>query len=93
MADLPAKNTRQSLFLYFLDFFIFIFAECQVLDKDPFTDQKFFVCSLPSVALGKGFAKCIWAFAECQRHSAKPLCPVVYIWYNFSSTHGLIGSI
>jgi len=22
-------------------------------------------CSLPWVAVGKGFAECIWAFAEC----------------------------
>jgi len=32
---------------------------------------------LPSAALGKGFAECIWAFAECIRHSAKNLNPVV----------------
>jgi len=32
---------------------------------------------LLSVTLGKGFAECISAFAECLRHSAKKLNPVV----------------
>ena len=35
------------------------------------------MCSLPSAALGKGFAECNLAFAECLRHSAKNLNPVV----------------
>ena len=35
------------------------------------------MCSLPSAALGKGFAEYNWAFAECVRHSAKNLNPVV----------------
>jgi hypothetical protein len=34
---------------------------------------------LPSVTLGKGFAECNSGFAECPRHSAKPLIPVVSI--------------
>ena len=38
----------------------------------------FVVFSLPSAALGKGFAKCNLAFAKCFRHSAKNLNPVVY---------------
>jgi hypothetical protein len=33
--------------------------------------------SLPSAALGKGFAECKWGFAECPGHSAKSLFPVV----------------
>ena len=33
---------------------------------------------MPRVTLGKGFAECIWGFAECHRHSAKSLSPVVY---------------
>ena len=37
----------------------------------------FAVCSLPSAALDKGFAECNLAFAECLRHSAKNLNPVV----------------
>ena len=32
---------------------------------------------MPSVTLGKRFAECILAFAECLRHSAKKLNPVV----------------
>jgi hypothetical protein len=32
---------------------------------------------LPSATLGKGFAEGIIAFAECIRHSAKRLNPVV----------------
>jgi hypothetical protein len=32
---------------------------------------------LPSVTLGKGFAECKIAFAECIRHSAKNAIPVV----------------
>jgi hypothetical protein len=30
------------------------------------------------VTLGKAFAECFWGFAECSRHSAKQLIPVVY---------------
>jgi hypothetical protein len=33
--------------------------------------------SLPSVTLGKVFAECKIAFAECLRHSAKNAIPVV----------------
>jgi len=32
---------------------------------------------LPRAALGKGFAECNIAFAECLRHLAKNLNPVV----------------
>jgi hypothetical protein len=32
---------------------------------------------LPSVTLGKAFAECFQGFAECFRHSAKRLIPVV----------------
>jgi hypothetical protein len=34
---------------------------------------------LPSVTLGKAFAECKIAFAECLRHTTKELCPVVYV--------------
>jgi hypothetical protein len=34
---------------------------------------------LPSVTLGKAFAECKIAFAECLRHSAKNAIPVVYV--------------
>jgi hypothetical protein len=34
---------------------------------------------LPSVTLGKGFAECKIAFAECLRHSAKNAIPVVIL--------------
>jgi hypothetical protein len=33
--------------------------------------------SLPSVTLGKAFAECKMAFAECFRHSTKNAIPVV----------------
>ena len=50
--------------------------------------------ALPSAALGKGFAEGKVAFAECIRHSAKRLNPVVVqsgslfvfctvVWYSF----------
>jgi hypothetical protein len=50
----------------------------KVLGKDPFADKNFAECSLPSVTLGKAFAECKIAFAECIRHSAKNAIPVVY---------------
>jgi hypothetical protein len=37
------------------------------------------VYSLPSAALGKAFAECIYGFAECPRHSAKRLILVVHV--------------
>jgi hypothetical protein len=36
--------------------------------------------SLPSVTLGKAFAEYYTGFAECFRHSAKQLIPVVIIY-------------
>ena len=47
------------------------------LGKAGFTGSRFDGGSLPSVALGKGFAECKTAFAECNRHSAKSRPPVV----------------
>jgi hypothetical protein len=62
---LPKKS------LFFFEFFILLsllsVSHLVTLGKDPFTDQKFTVCSLPSVTLDKDFI-------ECQTHSAKPLC-------------------
>jgi hypothetical protein len=49
----------------------------KVFGKEPFADEIFVECSLPSVTLGKGFAECKIAFAECHRHSAKNAIPVV----------------
>jgi hypothetical protein len=56
-----------------------VFAECRkkALGKEPFADEIFAECSLPSVTLGKAFAECKIAFAECLRHSAKNAIPVV----------------
>jgi hypothetical protein len=55
-----------------------VFAECpkkKTLGKEHFADEIFAECSLPSVTLGKAFAECKIAFAEC-RHSAKNAIPV-----------------
>jgi hypothetical protein len=56
-----------------------VFAECpkKALGKEPFADEIFAECSLPSVTLGKAFAECKKAFAECLRHSSKNAIPVV----------------
>jgi hypothetical protein len=63
------------------------FAECcrgtrqsarqKTLGKKVFADEFFAVYSLPSAALGKAFAECIYGFAEYPGHSAKRLIPVV----------------
>jgi hypothetical protein len=53
----------------------------KALGKEPFADEIFAECSLPSVTLGKAFAdfaECKIAFAECLRHSAKNAIPVVH---------------
>jgi len=47
------------------------------LGKAGFTVKRFDRASLPSVALGKGFAECMGAFAECMGHSAKRVAAVV----------------
>jgi len=47
------------------------------LGKAGFTVKRFDGASLPSVALGKGFAECMGAFAECMGHSAKRVAAVV----------------
>jgi hypothetical protein len=52
-------------------------ARQKVLGKEAVADVQFAERSLPSVTLGKAFAECKIAFAECLRHSAKELCPVV----------------
>jgi hypothetical protein len=41
------------------------------------SDALFAELSLLSVTLGKAFAECFQGFAECFRHSAKRLIPVV----------------
>jgi hypothetical protein len=48
----------------------------KALGKEPFADEIFAECSLPSVTLGKAFAECKIAFVECLRHSAKNAIPV-----------------
>jgi hypothetical protein len=52
-------------------------ARQKVLGKEAVADVQFAERSLPSVTLGKVFAECFLGFAECLRHSAKELCPVV----------------
>ena len=47
------------------------------LVKDLFAVGAFAEWRLPNVTLGKEFAECKLAFAECNRHSAKPVNPVV----------------
>jgi hypothetical protein len=49
------------------------------LGKEPFADRIFTERSLPSVTLGKAFAKYFWGFAECSRHSAKQRISVVIV--------------
>jgi hypothetical protein len=81
-------SPNKFFFSYFI-FWIFFdlhFAECfslpsvfLALGKDVFADEIAAECPLPSVTLGKGFAECNSGFAECPRHSAKPLIPVVYV--------------
>jgi hypothetical protein len=57
-------------------------ARQKVLGKEAVADVQFAERSLPSVTLGKAFAKCKIAFVECLRHSAKELCPVVYLLFS-----------
>jgi hypothetical protein len=72
--------------VFFKKNFYSSFAECyslpsvrkKALGKEPFADEIFTECSLPSVTLGKAFAECKIAFAECLRHSAKKAIPVVH---------------
>jgi len=49
----------------------------KTLGKNGFAVTFFAMCGLPSVALGKSFAERKRAFAECTRHSANRLSPVV----------------
>jgi hypothetical protein len=63
---------------------VFFFADCfltlgKALGKEPFADEIFAECYLPSVTLVKVFAECKIVFAECLRHSAKNAIPVVSI--------------
>jgi hypothetical protein len=58
-------------------------ARQKVLGKEAVADVQFVERSLPSVTLGKAFAECKIAFAECLRHSAKELCPVVIDVYRY----------
>ena len=51
------------------------------LGKKVFADKLFTERPLPSVTLGKGFAECISAFAECLRLSAKNRPPVVNLGF------------
>jgi len=51
---------------------------CHVaLGKDSFADHFFAEWALPRAALGKAFADGKGSFAECGRHSAKAVDPVV----------------
>jgi hypothetical protein len=53
-------------------------ARQKTLGKEAFADHFFAVSSLPSATLGKGFAECLYYFAECVRHSVNEASPVVY---------------
>jgi hypothetical protein len=45
-----------------------VFAECpkKALGKEPFADEIFAECSLPSVTLGKAFAECYTRQSLCR---------------------------
>jgi hypothetical protein len=58
-------------------------ARQKVLGKEAVVNVQFAEHPLPSVTLGKAFAECKIAFAECLRHSAKELCPVVRNWLQY----------
>jgi hypothetical protein len=60
-------------------------ARVKALGKDAFADGFFADGSLPSVALGKGFAERFCGFAECLGHSAKGEPPVVKVIRNYRS--------
>jgi len=69
-----------------------LFAECRIKNTRQTTvcQQINAVCCMPSVTLGKAFAECFWAFAECPWHSANLLYPVVYVrmrYQNMSKKH------
>ena len=87
--DFDKDQVRGLKFLFFKVFsFISLSSVPKItLGKDPFSDQKFTIWPLPSVALGKGFTECIWAFAECHRHSTKHPCPVVVDMFLRVSIH------
>jgi hypothetical protein len=63
-------------------------ARQKVLGKEAVADVQFAERSLPSVTLSKAFAECKIAFAECLRHSAKELCPVVVQAHSQKSSVG-----
>jgi hypothetical protein len=50
-----------------------------VLDKEAVADVQFAKLSLPSVTLGKAFAKYFTGFDKCFRHSTKQLIPVAML--------------
>jgi len=52
-------------------------ARDSTLGKAPFAVRGFAEWHLPSVTLGKAFAECKQGFAECNRHLAKPVNPIV----------------
>jgi hypothetical protein len=62
------------LFLEFLKMFCYFFLFFRFLICRVFF---FAECFLSSVTLGKGFAECKIAFAECLKHSTKNAIPVV----------------
>jgi hypothetical protein len=58
-------------------------AQQKTLGKEVFADKFFIMYSLPSAALSKAFAECIYGFAECPGHSAKHLIPIVMTMLRF----------
>jgi hypothetical protein len=53
------------------------------LGKDPFTDQKFTMWPLPSVAFGKGFTECIWASAKSYSQRSLEFCTKNIMTWDF----------
>jgi hypothetical protein len=68
---------KKNVLLFFL---IFSILNLPSVRKKVLGKKRFAECFLPSVTLGKGFAECKIAFAECLRHSAKNAIPAVIYW-------------
>jgi hypothetical protein len=52
-------------------------AQCMLFAECHYTTTRQRAYALPSATLGKGFAECLYCFAECVRHSANEASPVV----------------
>jgi hypothetical protein len=68
-------------FLFFTKPYLICFLryiDLKVFGKEDVADVQFTETSLLRVTLGKGFVECFVGFAECLKHLAKQLCPVVF---------------